>query len=144
MSSMRLLLALFLVSVPPAGALLPSYKPERMRDLQAQGRVILLQFTSQTCALCRQQEEALERLAKDSSKAAPVILQVDYDSEEGLRQLWRISAPSTIVIFRGMDLLDRKTGLVSEEDVRAFLRDSVARSRGRPRPRTPAVVRPKR
>lgn len=141
---MKTLAVLLLLAVQPAAALLPSYKPERMRELQAQGRVIILQFTSQTCALCRQQEETLERLGKDSSKAAPIFLQVDYDSEEGLRQLWRVSAPSTLVIFRGMDLLDRKTGLVSEDDVRAFVRDSVARSRGRPHARTPAVVRPKR
>lgn len=141
---MRVLLAVLMAAAQPAAALLPSYKPERMRELQAQGRVIILQFTSQTCALCRQQEETLERLAKDSSKAAPIFLQVDYDSEEGLRQLWRVSAPSTLVVFRGMDLLDRKTGLVSEEDVRTFVRDSVARSRGRPHARTPAVVRPKR
>lgn len=137
--------AIFLLTIAaPVFALLPSYKAERLRELQGQGRVIVVQFNSQTCALCRQQEEVLDRLGKEADRGGAIFLQADYDMEEGLRQLWRVSAPSTLVVFRGADLLDRSTGLLSEDDIRAFVRDAVARSRGRPRPRTPRTVRPKR
>ena len=141
---MRFAALLLLAAAAPSWALLPSYKADRLRELQGQGRVVVIQFTSQTCALCRQQEEVLERLGKESDKSAPFYLQADYDLEEGLRQLWRVGAPSTLVVFRGADLLDRSTGLLSEEDVRAFVRDAVARSRGRPRARSPRTARPKR
>ena len=141
---MKRILAFLLLGASSAQALLPAYKPERLRDLQAQGRTIVVYFTSQTCALCRQQEEVLERLGKDADRSSPVFFQADFDAEEGLRQLWRVSAPSTLVVFRGADLLDRSTGLVSDDDVRTFVRDAVARSRGRPRARTPRTVRSKR
>lgn len=141
---MRSAALLLLALAAPVSALLPAYKAERLRELQGQGRVVVIQFTSQTCALCRQQEEILDRLGKETDKSAPIYLQADYDLEEGLRQLWRVSAPSTLVVFRGADLLDRSTGLLSEDDVRAFVRDTVARSRGRPSARVPRTVRPKR
>ena len=141
---MAAILSLLLAAASPVLALLPVYKVERMRELQAAGRVVVIQFTSQTCALCRQQEETLERLGKDADKTVPVFLQADYDGESALRQLWRVGAPSSLVVFRGNDLLDRSTGLVSEDDIRAFVRDAVARSRGRPKARTPRTTRPKR
>lgn len=139
----RLLLAL-LLSALPAAALIPAYRAERLTELQNQGRVVLVYFTSQTCTLCRQQEETLERLQRDGGKTAPVILQADYDSDSELRRTWSVSSPGTLVLLRGSMVVDKSTGLVSEDDIRQFVRDGVSRSRGRPKARAPRPVRPKR
>lgn len=139
----RLALALLLAALP-AAALIPSYRAERLAELKAQGRVVLVYFSSQTCTLCRQQEETLERLQTGGSKTAPAILQADYDSDAELRRTWGVSTPGTLVLLRAGVFLDKSTGLVSEDDIRQFVRDGVSRSRGRPAARTPRPVRPKR
>ncbi len=139
----RLLLTLLLAALP-AAALIPAYRAERLSELQTQGRVVLVYFTSQTCTLCRQQEETLERLQRDGGKTAPVILQADYDSDAELRRNWGVSSPGTLVLLRGPMVVDKSTGLVSEDDIRQFVRDGVSRSRGRPKARAPRPVRPKR
>lgn len=128
----------------PASALIPALRPERMDELKAKGRVVLVYFTSQTCSLCRQQEEVLDRLQREGGKTAPAILQADFDSEGELRRLWGVSAPGTLVLLRAGAFIDKSTGLVSEDDIRQFVRDGVSRSRGRPRARSPRPVRPKR
>lgn len=133
-----------LLAALPASALIPSYKAERLSDLQGRGRVILVYFTSQTCTLCRQQEETLDRLQRDGGKTAVAILQADFDAEGDLRRTWGVSAPGTIVLLRGASVIDKSTGLVGEDDIRQFIRDGVSRSRGRPKARTPRSVRPKR
>lgn len=139
----RLLVALLALALP-ASALIPTYKPERLSDLQARGRVILVYFTSQTCTLCRQQEETLDRLQRDGGKTAAAILQADYDAEGELRRSWGVTTPGTIVLLRGTSVVDKSTGLVGEDDIRQFVRDGVSRSRGRPKARAPRPVRPKR
>lgn len=139
----RVLLGLLLAAFP-ASALIPAYRAERLSELQNQGRVVLVYFTSQTCTLCRQQEETLERLQRDGGKTAPAILQADYDSDAELRRGWGVSTPGTLVLLRGASVVDKSTGLVSEDDIRQFVRDGVSRSRGRPKARAPRPVRPKR
>ena len=139
----RLALVLTLLA-SSAGALIPIYRPDRGSDLANQGRVVLVYFTSQTCTLCRQQEETLDHMQRDGGKTAPALLQADYDAEGELRRQWGVTTPGTLVLLRAGAFLDKSTGLVSEEDIRQFVRDGVARSRGRPKARTPRPVRPKR
>ena len=140
----RLLAGFLLGAALPASALIPALRPERMDELKAKGRVVLVYFTSQTCSLCRQQEEVLDRLQREGGKTAPAILQADFDSEGELRRSWGVSAPGTLVLLRAGAFIDKSTGLVSEDDIRQFVRDGVSRSRGRPRARSPRPVRPKR
>lgn len=141
--TLRPALALLLAALP-AAALIPAYRAERLNELQNAGRVVLVYFTSQTCTLCRQQEETLERLQQGGSKTAPAILQADFDSDAELRRTWGVTTPGTLVLLRGAATIDKSTGLVSEDDIRQFVRDGVSRSRGRPKARTPRPVRPKR
>ncbi|TBR17213.1 thioredoxin [bacterium] len=140
---LRSALALLLAALP-AAALIPAYRAERLSELQGAGRVVLVYFTSQTCTLCRQQEETLERLQQGGSKSAPAILQADFDSDAELRRTWGVTTPGTLVLLRGPAVVDKSTGLVSEDDIRQFVRDGVSRSRGRPKARAPRPVRPKR
>lgn len=140
----RLLACLLLGAALPASALIPALRPERLDELKAKGKVVLVYFTSQTCTLCRQQEEVLDRLQREGGKTAPAILQADFDSEGELRRSWGVSAPGTLVLLRAGAFIDKSTGLVSEDDIRQFVRDGVSRSRGRPRARAPRPVRPKR
>ena len=139
-ASALVLLALAL----PTWALIPAYRPERMAEMQTQGRVVVVYFTSQTCTLCRQQEETLERLQQAGGKSVPAILQADFDSEAELRRTWGVTTPGTLVLLRAGVFVDKSTGLVSEDDIRQFIRDGVSRSRGRPKARAPRPVRPKR
>ena len=139
----RLALALAFGALP-ASALVPAYRAERMTELQNSGRVVLVYFTSQTCTLCRQQEETLERLQQGGGRTAPAILSADFDAEPGLRRGWGVTTPGTLVLLRAGVYVDKATGLVSEDDIRQFVRDGVSRSRGRPKARAPRPVRPKR
>lgn len=128
----------------PAAALIPVYRAERMAEMQTQGRTVIVYFTSQTCTLCRQQEETLERLQQAGGKSSPAILQADFDAEAELRRTWGVTTPGTLVLLRAGVFVDKSTGLVSEDDIRQFIRDGVSRSRGRPKARAPRPVRPKR
>lgn len=139
----RLALALALAALP-ASALIPAYRAERMTELQNQGRVVLVYFSSQTCTLCRQQEETLERLQQGGGKTAAALLQADFDAEAELRRTWGVTTPGTLVLLRAGVFVDKSTGLVSEDDIRQFIRDGVSRSRGRPKARAPRPLRPKR
>ena len=145
MTSVRPSLGLtLLLLAAPAWALIPVYRAERMAEMQNQGRVVLVYFTSQTCTLCRQQEETLERLQQAGGKTSAAILQADFDAEAELRRTWGVTTPGTLVLLRAGVFVDKSTGLVSEDDIRQFVRDGVSRSRGRPKARAPRPVRPKR
>lgn len=145
MTSVRPSFALALLLLAPVSwALIPVYRTERMAEMQNQGRVVIVYFTSQTCTLCRQQEETLERLQQAGGKSSPAILQADFDAEAELRRTWGVTTPGTMVLVRAGVFIDKSTGLVSEDDIRQFIRDGVSRSRGRPKARAPRPVRPKR
>ncbi|MFH1723628.1 MAG: thioredoxin family protein [Elusimicrobiota bacterium] len=123
---------------------LAMYKPGRFRQLQRQGRMVVLQFHSDSCELCVRQEESLERLARETGGIKAVFLQVDFDAEGDLRERYRVSAPMTLLLFRGESLLARETGLSTEDEIRTFVREEVQRSRGRPKPRPKRLFLPKR
>ncbi|HBL17643.1 MAG: hypothetical protein A2X36_14665 [Elusimicrobia bacterium GWA2_69_24] len=122
---------------------LQNFQSARFRSLQAEGRLVLLQFTSAGSEICSVQEKSLERLAQSGDKTTPVFFQVDSDAEESLRTQYK-ATPSTLLLFRGSQLIGRVAGVHTEEDIRRFLRDTLSALRGQPKLRAKRPHRPKR
>jgi hypothetical protein len=138
----RLLAVLSAVTAAAAG--LKPFDVARFETLQAQGRTILLQFNAQACAVCPQQVETLRRISEEPGELTPVVLQVAFSPTDDFCQQRGVSAPSTLLMFRGKRLIGRAAGLVTEEDVRAFIQESRLRYRGKPPARSKRTIRPKR
>lgn len=126
-----------------ATASLQAFQSGRFRSLQGEGKLVLLQFNSAGSEICSVQEKSLERLAQTADKTTPVFLQVDSDAEEALRTQYK-ATPSTLLLFRGAQLIGRVAGVHTEEDIRRFLRETLSELRGKPKLRAKRPHRPKR
>jgi len=136
------LLALLAAAASAAG--LRPFDAGRFEALKAEGRTVILQFSSQSCAACPQQEQALRRLSEEPGELTPVFFQFPFSPVDEFCQRNRVGAPSTLLMFRGKRLIGRSAGLYAEEDIRAFIQDSRLRSRGKPPERPKRSIRPKR
>jgi len=127
----------------PSGAALASFTAERFERLQSEDRSIVLQFHNAGSDICLEQEKVLDKLTRSGDETMPVFLQVDVEASDALRQQFG-AVSSTLLYFRGKTLIGRKNGLLSESEIRRFLREAVERSRGRPGLRPKRTSRPKR
>lgn len=137
------MLALLLAS-PACGQALRSFDLARFEALGAARRTMVVQFYSDNCAVCPQQEEMLKRVASEPGPLTPAFFQVDFNASRDLREIYGVTNPSELLVFKGRALIGRGSGLYTERDIRALIRDSRMRARGRPRPRQKRTFRPKR
>jgi thiol-disulfide isomerase/thioredoxin len=104
---------------------------DRLAALQAEGRTVLVQFDAPACGVCQAQSQALQVLAGEPLPA-PAVLRAAFAGEESFRKRYGVTAPSTLLLFKGGELLGRAAGLTSGREIRHFVREHRMRYRFRP------------
>ena len=143
MNPMLGIFLLFLAVVVPAGAALQAFDAGLFERLQAQDKTIVLQFSSESCGVCPQQESVLRALSEEPGRMTPAFLQVAHLPGDKMTERYE-AKPSTLVVFKGRREIGRSIALYTEEEMRRFISDVRMRGRGVPEPRPKRVFPPKR
>jgi thiol-disulfide isomerase/thioredoxin len=138
-----ILLASAVYSQTRRAPILDTFDAETFGAHQDDGRTIVLQFHSSTCELCVAQEALLNEFAREKDPTTPSFFQADVRANATLATLYG-AKPSTLLVFRGKRLLGQKTGISQRREIFEFIKSSVMRSRGRPKPRAKREFKPKR
>jgi thioredoxin 1 len=80
----------------------------KVKELQSEGKKLLVQYTASWCGPCRALSPRLEILSKNYPDVTFVKVDVDQDSESAMELSVR-SVP-TIFIYKGDELINRSTG----------------------------------
>ena len=79
-----------------------------LKELQSQGKNILVDVKAKWCMPCRQLIPRLENMQKDYNNVEFVTIDVD-DNQEGCMELGIRSVP-TVMLFKGEELVNRSQG----------------------------------
>jgi thioredoxin 1 len=83
-----------------------------LKELQSQGKNILVDVKAKWCVPCRQLIPRLENIQKDYNDVEFVTIDVD-DNQEGCMELGIRSVP-TVMLFKGEELVNRSQGVQPE------------------------------
>jgi thioredoxin len=83
-----------------------------LKELQSQGKNILVDVKAKWCMPCRQLIPRLENMQKDYNNVEFVTIDVD-DNQEGCMELGIRSVP-TVMLFKGEELVNRSQGAQSD------------------------------
>lgn len=86
---------------------------------------ILIDFYSKTCAPCRALPPVLEELAEEMDG---IVSFWKYDvaaDEYRIASNQKVVSVPTLIIFKGGDLVSRRTGVSTKSDIRKWIEDCV-------------------
>lgn len=95
--------------------------PEYVTNLESQGKKIVVDYWSETCRPCIVLTPILEKLEKEFTD----ITFVKINAKEHIDHLFSIGINSvpTVVLYKGGDLIEKITGLKSEDFYRTTFSD---------------------
>lgn len=97
------------------------YTAQRLADLQAQDRAVLVDVYADWCPTCRTQGQVLGELRDDPALAHIVTLKLDWDDQRKDARALGATRQSTLVLFDGAELVGRSVAQTDPEVLRAFL-----------------------
>jgi thioredoxin len=83
-----------------------------LKELQSQGKNILVDVKAKWCMPCKQLIPRLENMQKDYNDVEFVTIDVD-DNQEGCMELGIRSVP-TVMVYKGEELINRSQGAQSD------------------------------
>jgi thioredoxin 1 len=83
--------------------------------------ISLVDFTAAWCSPCRALSPIVARIA-DETVGRVTVATIDADENPGLAARFRIRGLPTLVVFRGGQEVARRTGLTTDDGIRALLR----------------------
>ena len=97
-------------------------KGQDLRELvvKAPG-VVLLDFHATWCGPCVKQGKVLHGLENFASQKKASIIKVDVDQHEELASLFDVSALPTLMLIKDGKIVERQSGLASENRITEFL-----------------------
>jgi thioredoxin 1 len=95
-----LLLAL---AVPAAGQSVDKqrFSPERFKELQAAGEVVVLDVFADWCPTCAKQQELLAEFRKAHPDVTLHVLEIDFDNDKRWVREFRAPRQSTLIVYKG-------------------------------------------
>jgi thiol:disulfide interchange protein len=102
------------------------YSPSVWRDATAPGGLVLVDVYASWCPTCKAQHKVLDSLLIHPRYAEVRGVRVDFDRDREYRQGHRITAQSTILVFRGAEEISRSTGVTRAEAIRDQLDRALA------------------
>lgn len=88
---------------------------------QAEGKVTVLMFHTSWCPICLMQERTLDSLKGDQAYEKVRVYVADFMRERALSEKHKVTAFSTLIVFRGSEEKARSTGESRIEQIRALL-----------------------
>ncbi len=110
------------------------YEPGLVRQLQKEGRVILLDYYAEWCGTCRAQERVIRSLLKENPDYARriALVRVDWDlyRDDDIRHRFRIPRRSTLVLLKGEQELGRIVAGTAKAQIKGLLDQGLAAAAG--------------
>ena len=85
------------------------YTPAALAAAQKAGEPLVLHFHASWCPTCRAQDKVFDALKADPSLKV-TLMEVDYDREKALEKQMKVTAQSTLIVYRGTTERSRSTG----------------------------------
>lgn len=97
-----------------------AYTPEKLLKRQKAGEVVSLSFFAKWCSTCLLQEKAFNSFKEDATVPGTLLV-VDYDQSRQIMNKLRVSAQSTLIVFKGHIEIHRSGGITDPMVLRAAL-----------------------
>lgn len=95
------------------------YAQTSFDDAQSAGKTILIDVTAPWCPTCRQQKPIIRAIEKERPEL--VVYEIDFDTAKDLLRRLRVSAQSTLIVFKGRTEVARSTGDADPTRLRAMV-----------------------
>ncbi|MGL5734368.1 MAG: thioredoxin family protein [Beijerinckiaceae bacterium] len=86
------------------------YSPQAFERLLAARRSFIVHVHAEWCSACRMQEARLKTLLVDPAIRALPFVRVDFDRDGDFRRRYRVTAQSTLLVFKNGREVARSTG----------------------------------
>ncbi len=118
-------LLLFVISVLAHADGFESFSDQRLAELNAVEKPILVEVYADWCSTCRRQSPILEALLSDAEFKDLSGLKLDWDAQR--EDALKLGAPrqSTLVLFAGGQKIDLSVAETNPERLREFLRQAI-------------------
>ncbi len=103
-----------------AGEIKP-YNEAAFKEATAAGKTILLDFHADWCPVCRKQGPLLKSLVQEDKLKDVAAFKVNYDNEKALKQQFKVTSQSTLIVLKGETVVSRATGMTDKEEIRALI-----------------------
>ena len=94
--------------------------------LQAADRPILIDVYADWCPTCKQQEPIVSELMQSTEFKDFTVLKVNYDTQKGIRRIFRVTQQSTFIVYRGKNEVARSIGDTAKDSIARTLRNAFA------------------
>lgn len=111
-------------SSPHGASLVQIQNKEEFDTLRAQKSVVVADFYTQFCPGCHHMMPAYEAAARDFAQKATFV-KVDAEAVPELAEAHSISSVPTILLFKNGELIDRRTAILSQEELVAFVQQAM-------------------
>jgi thioredoxin 1 len=95
-------------------------------SMRTAGKPVAVVFHADWCPTCRAQAPLLKDLMQTPALKSLTLFVADYDTEKTLRQSFRVTQQSTIVVFKDGKEIARSTGDTQRDSLAALLRRAVS------------------
>lgn len=102
------------------------FSPAAWDQVTAGGGLVLVDVYANWCPTCKAQHKILASLLTEPRYAEVRGVRVDFDRDRAYRQEHRITAQSTLIVFRGAEEISRSTGVTRDEAIRDQLDRALA------------------
>ena len=103
-----------------AGEIKP-YNEAAFKEATAAGRTVLLDFHADWCPVCRKQGPLLQSLVQEDKLKDVAAFKVNYDQESALKQEFKVTSQSTLIVLKGETVVSRATGVTDKAAIRALI-----------------------
>jgi thioredoxin 1 len=98
-----------------------SYNESAFKEATAAGRTILLDFHADWCPVCRKQGPLLQSLVQEDKLKDVAAFKVNYDQESALKQQFKVTSQSTLIVLKGETVVSRATGVTDKAAIRTLI-----------------------
>lgn len=89
------------------------------------GQPVVVDFHATWCSTCRMQQSTIDALLTDPRMKDIKVFVADFDTERALKRRLKITAQSTLVVFKGGKEVARSMGQTRRDDIAALFRQAL-------------------
>lgn len=89
------------------------------------GKPVAVDFHADWCSTCRMQQAALEAVLAEPAMKDVTVFIADFDTERALKRRLKVTAQSTLVVFKGGKEVARSMGQTQRADLAALLKQAL-------------------
>lgn len=117
-----LVTALTLISASASAGEVKPYSEASLKEAKAAGKTVLLDFHADWCPICKKQGPVIQNLLQEDKLKEVAAFKVDYDNETALKQQFKVTSQSTLIVFKGEKAVARATGVTDKDQIRALIK----------------------